>query len=311
MAAREFVGLTTSLPYSLKHEALVFDKIAVPGLISRLENPRRISLASPMPYVENFPVKVDVFADNWRKNFYREITAWEPIVADLQFLIGKHLIVDPYSDASEDELVEMIDRYKFQITKLLKSGETSSISRTREECYLSTVLQSTKKWDVIPIIPPVSVPESSFRLGKCDVIKIVLNEIPIPDPQTPWEDILAFKNDQEVKDTFLALRLWTSKMVREEYTTIEIEEELEHLIQTYEKYMRFQKIKYKKGIREAWIKLFAGGADDILKLRFEKMVDRKFAISHLRLALSEAEINAPAQEVAYIVKTKERFKAGS
>ena len=66
----------------------------------------------------------------------------------------------------------------------------------------------------------------------------------------------------------------------------------------------------KLNLNELWPnlrQLIAGGIEDLVKLRLEKFIDRKYYVQRLQLAFEEAKLNAPCQEVAYIIRIKEVF----
>lgn len=52
------------------------------------------------------------------------------------------------------------------------------------------------------IVPQLPVP----RPGKCDVVDVAINALPVSDDSTPWEQIVEYRSDPDSISKFLALR---------------------------------------------------------------------------------------------------------
>lgn len=62
-----------------------------------------------------------------------------------------------------------------------------------------------------------------------DVVNITLEQLAEPDGQTPWQDLIEFRNDDNSRQQQLALRRWMRKMASGDFKQFEIAEELEYL----------------------------------------------------------------------------------
>ena len=139
---------------------------------------------------------------------------------------------------------------------------------------------------------------NTFSMPNANVLQVVLNKMPIPDESVPWEQIMEFRHDQDAKHAYLGLRNWMNKIAREDYKVSEMVDELEYSLNRYESYIKHHKMKYKKVQQQVLIKLPFTLAEDLIKIRLEKLIDRLFEVRNSRMALAEAEINAPGKEVA-------------
>lgn len=84
-------------------------------------------------------------------------------------------------------------------------------------------------WDAYPILPAdICLPEDTS--AKNEVIRIVLNALPVPDEQTSWEQIIEYRDDPDSQSKFLDLRNWMTEIARNELTPNEAEEKLEYLL---------------------------------------------------------------------------------
>ena len=96
-------------------------------------------------------------------------------------------------------------------------------------------------------------------------------------------------------------------MLKKELRTIEIEQELEWLLQEYEAHMLLHKMKISRGLFETVITGAAEFAEDLVKVKWSKLAQSLFAISHRKIELLEAERNAPGRELAYVSLSNRKF----
>lgn len=144
-------------------------------------------------------------------------------------------------------------------------------------------------------------------ISKSNVLQTVIKFLPIPSDETPWEQIIEFKNDNDSKSKYLALKNWINETARGELPLNEIEEKLEYLLDQYEKQVQLHKMKYHKGILETLVMTTAEVAENLAKLKFSKIAQLAFSMKNRKLSLMEEEMKAPGKEVAYISKAREKF----
>jgi hypothetical protein len=150
-------------------------------------------------------------------------------------------------------------------------------------------------------------PVPYFQDFDSEVSSIVINAFPIPDEQTPWEQITEFRNDPDSQNKFLDLRNWMNEISRAEHTPIEIEQKLEYLLSQYERHMALHTMKINRGVFETAVVSTGETLENIMKLRWGKLAKAMFSIRRTKLDILEAELNAPGNEIAYIVKASESF----
>lgn len=170
--------------------------------------------------------------------------------------------------------------------------------------------------DAYPILSVVddfsALGEDLLSSPKSEVIKIVLDQIPIPNDSTPWEQIMDFRDDSDAKKKFRALRVWISEISRSDLPISEIEEKLEYLIDEYKEYMRIHQKEFTAGVLEAILVTVAEtlSFENIIKWKWaSETVKRYFSIEQKKIDLLKAERNAPGKEIAYLVKTKDSFSS--
>lgn len=99
---------------------------------------------------------------------------------------------------------------------------------------------------------------------------VVLKELPQLDTRAPWEDILGFRQEERTQHLVRSLRRWVRKVVAEEWTEAELEDEIRELVYEYERHLRMARIS---GAKEALEILMIGSAElveNVIKLRLGK-----------------------------------------
>jgi hypothetical protein len=165
-------------------------------------------------------------------------------------------------------------------------------------------------YDVFPLslIPyrnyKVDLPHSK----KSKVMKVAMNNFPLPDNSTPWEQVVDFRSDSNNQENLVSFRRWIRKLSSENLNSQEIQEELEYLINEHNNHMTMSKIKSNFGTVEALIKLPFELLENALKLKFSKLPEPLFTLSKRHISLIEAEINSPGRELAYLIKARKLFE---
>lgn len=174
----------------------------------------------------------------------------------------------------------------------------------------SVRLRQTENLDATPIL----VDEKSFEFldssEKSDIIQIAIKAMPIPNDLTAWEDIFAFKQDEESKQSLLALRTWITKIAKQGFRKNEIKEELEYLLEQYEVQLKKRKIKYQNG---TLIELVAVGSQFVTAInsfgnKYSLLIGTVATILlHKKIKLLKNERVEIGKEIAYISMTREKF----
>jgi hypothetical protein len=139
------------------------------------------------------------------------------------------------------------------------------------------------------------------------VWSVVLKELPQLDTRAPWEDVFGFRQEERTQHLVRSLRRWVRKIVAEEWSTAELEDEIKELVFEYERHMRVSRIS---GAKEALEILIMGAADlveDVIKLRLRRIANLAAAVTNRRATLIREESTAPGRELALIPETKQLF----
>jgi hypothetical protein len=71
-------------------------------------------------------------------------------------------------------------------------------------------------------------------------IEVALTHIPLPDDDTPWQDIAGFRDESKHKELLRKLRIWLRKQAKAAAPRSALEEELLDLLSDYRNYMELQ-----------------------------------------------------------------------
>ncbi len=301
---RERVGVLNLLSDGregkLKRYALLFDRVCVPGFESSIDFIRK--------YNKIFTLNVSEY----------EIAEWDwlyqsGMIFDQENIWHSHLNDNSEFDKYQTEqenisnwitsfapkrqlIAQDIDNVEFLMIK-------HSILALRKNSLLLRHKLNIDAYTVLPLTQ-LNIEE---KADNCTIVQIVIDSLPIPNDQTPWEQILEIRQDHEMQAKLLALKQWMREIAKKELTPIEIEEQLEWLIYDYRRHMNLHKMKVDTGAFETVIVTAAELIEDLAKFKWGKAAKSLFSIKERRIALLEGEINAPGSEVAYIVKTREQF----
>jgi len=141
---------------------------------------------------------------------------------------------------------------------------------------------------------------------KSTVAQVVISKLPLPNNETPWEQIIDYRSNSENQKNLLNLRRWIRKISAEILSPIEIEEELEWLMNEFQDHMKLHKLKANTETLEVMVKAPFEIIENLI-FKISKIPEPFFALKKRQVNLMEAELNAPGREMAYIIKTRETF----
>lgn len=145
--------------------------------------------------------------------------------------------------------------------------------------------------------------------GHNGVLDIVLDCIPQPSIDTPWEALLDWRNDEEAKSKFLRLKVWMNSIsTRQDINMNHLKEEIDYLIDEYRRYMELQKAKFSSGTLRSIVVGAAEIIESVAKLKLKNLAEMSFQIRQANIDLKVAEFAAPGRELAYIVHAQNQFK---
>lgn len=139
------------------------------------------------------------------------------------------------------------------------------------------------------------------------VVNVTLSRFPMPEPDTPWEQILEFKADSETNQKLRRLRLWIAKLGRENRSPVEIADLLETSVHEYEQHLRVAKIRFRHGTLQSLLLVTADVLENLAHLKFGKATEQLLSIGEKRIQLLDHELKAPGRELAYLASVRQRF----
>lgn len=142
---------------------------------------------------------------------------------------------------------------------------------------------------------------------KSNIIQFLLNDIPTPDINTAWEQIIDFRSDDDVKNKYLALINWINKVSNSSGSISDIKDEYEYLYNDYIKHFKLHKLKYNNTLLEV---LVTAGAGMLMALQSGEFISTLKNLLQMNLSsvkLLEEEAKLPGKEVAYIYHAKRKF----
>lgn len=143
------------------------------------------------------------------------------------------------------------------------------------------------------------------------VWSVVLKELPQLDTRAPWEDVFGFREEERTQHFIRSMRRWVRKMVAEDWSAAELEDELKELIYEYERHMRASRMSGAKEALEIIITGAAELAEDVIKLRLGKLAKHATALLNYRAARLRDEATAPGRELALIPEARLAFPAAT
>lgn len=151
----------------------------------------------------------------------------------------------------------------------------------------------------------------SKNISKADTVKTIAGSIALPDQSVEWSQIFDYREDEDVKRTFLGIKKWMRKMVEEELHTNELLEEIDYLTAEYRHYMNVHRMKIGHGKFSSILTIPTQIIESLISGNILKglrdITGGIFGIANANVALAEAELKAPGREIAYIINSSDKF----
>jgi hypothetical protein len=307
---KEYVAVNDSMVLfnlnTLKRQALMFDRIAVPFFSGISEQ-----------FIERSRVPLIITEVEW---LIGQGIAFEPeLDFDKEKLAGndqfrsfvganvsetQHIEAELAKDIDINRIAEGSEEASAQILNIVNAGLAMIGYNAR---YISAAMRALGKADAYAVLSATIPSSRSSSAHRNEVLQIAFNALPVPDESTPWEQIIEYRSDEDSRHKFLDLRNWMSEMARSELTPAEAEQKLEYLISQYERHLKLHRMKTNTGTLETVVTTGAEMLGDLASFKWGKVAETLFSLRRRNVALLEAELTAPGNEVAYIVKVRETF----
>jgi hypothetical protein len=152
----------------------------------------------------------------------------------------------------------------------------------------------------VPILPQTRLVSPDHLLREQDVTKLLLRRFPVPAPDVAWEDILEFREDSQHRGRLLALRRWVTQMAAGNSSDREIVEEIDYLLQEFERAFSLHKIKYEYSQLELITTATLEALENVIKLNFGKAAKAIFDFRKSRVDFLIKQWELPGKELAYL-----------
>jgi len=138
------------------------------------------------------------------------------------------------------------------------------------------------------------------------VIRLVVDSLPQPGVDTPWEAIVDFRSDETTRLQYLALINWINEMAKSLLTANEINEKLEYLLMEYKRSIERHRLKWKTGMLEILTAAAAGFFTGNIPASIN-LLSNFVKVGSTALNLQEEEGKLPGKEIAYIYHANQNF----
>jgi len=241
-------------------------------------------------------------------------------IADIQFLLDRKVIFTPefrgqiaVTAEAKKELEEVQERQREHVRKSLDTftrGEDGKVhlfpALDGASRVLAIQLRELDGLNAVALLPSWSQPADSTA-SRADVVRLVLNNLPVPKESHSIEDVLAFREEATSQGLTHGLRSWINEMASGKLTPVEIADKLEYLSARYEAMLGVERMERDTGMFETLICTTAEIAESLVKFKWSNIAKKLFEVKHKQVALLKAEMSLPGREVAYIIKARERF----
>ena len=318
----EFVGV---LPYStvgledLKQQALLFDRIAVPGLDLILDNTedfesnQRDELCWLKEQGVVFEAEVNVTSE-----IVEVLRNAEPLLMTEPGFFTR-MTAQYLRQAFNVDAIALEGTFPLQSRHYIFLPKADNTYKARAHCLYArprSFDHHGARGSQLPVhlarantvfLPKSKVPTPSPEQQQSNVIDIVLKRFPYVGENTAWEKILDFRNDEDARDRRTELRHWMSEMACKSQSPIEIEQQIDYLLSKYENHMRIHKMELTHGVLRTAVVGTATILEDLAKFKWGKLADSLFAVSDRNAALMKAELDVPGREVSYLLCVSREF----
>ena len=139
------------------------------------------------------------------------------------------------------------------------------------------------------------------------VVRVIIDNIPVPHESTPFEQILDFVSDRDSRGQLAGVRRWIWDAVHSNLSVREIEDKLEHELYLFERHMDLHRMQRRTGTFETLVVTSAEILENLLRLKVGALAKGVLSIRSSDLALMQAELTAPGRELAYLYHARRTF----
>ncbi|EGQ8156519.1 hypothetical protein NB461_09705 [Vibrio alginolyticus] len=207
---------------------------------------------------------------------------------------------------SKDDSFNEMNAYAQRLIELTSSVNERGDSLTLTSRYFALKKNLENKNIYTPINPSLANLKSKQTSS---VIDVVINNMPSPNEDIPYEELLDFKNDSRVLNNRKSFNRWIrNKLGSNDLSIQELNEEIADLTSDYREYMELAKMKYDFKVKHISLNIPLGTIEKIMKLQFSKLTQPFYELKLSQIEYFEAELKAPGKELAYFTDIDKRLK---
>lgn len=295
------------VPQRIKQVALLFDQIAMISAETGYLNADGLKAfpnqATELRWlVENGIVFEPPIPESLNVESIRDLDLSKKYLKEsVQILVGAEVDL---STPLEGLMKLIADKKDFELSERMQFIGKAIVGTSYLTRVFSTNLRD-EGFDAYPVLL-TELPDTA-KSSKQSLIQIVLKGLPMPDEETPWEQILEYRGDPDSKAKFLDLRHWMSEIARANLPSADMEEKLEYLISQYQRHLEIHRMKTSVGILETTLVSTGEIIENLVRIKWGKLAKMLFSFRERKLALLEGELTSPGSEIAYVIKARETF----
>jgi hypothetical protein len=137
------------------------------------------------------------------------------------------------------------------------------------------------------------------------ILRVALDQFPVPGPGSAWEDILAFRKEMHGKQWHF--RRFIKNLAGKRQSENEIKDDLEFMLHQYSEAMRVHNLKAGNSFIEVYVIPVIELAENLVKFNWSKIAKGALGVSKREVELMEAEMKAPGRECAYVFEARRKF----
>jgi hypothetical protein len=172
--------------------------------------------------------------------------------------------------------------------------------------HFAALAQGSTNDTLLPILRCSEFDIKSADSKLVDLIHAVIDTLPLPTTNTPWEAIVDFRNDEDAQIKFRRLRSWLTSMAT--MPPSQVVERASTMVDDYRTYMSIHHKRFSASRLEIILCTAADVAEGLARLKFSTAMRQLFALKHAREELLMAELQAPGREVAYIASATDTLQ---
>lgn len=344
---KKFIGVThLDVHFPTKQDVLLFDHIAIGSLSKARADMHDLEAAATIDYLTQKGVVIDAFQNvgldaelGPLEQQYTDLASVNAILSVILNRVSKEPrvleqmssrqsvldLVSSFAAIAQINREQVSESVYMQFKKLhgrlggAQSTDLETLQRDFHSAFLCSVaraksisLSGKPEFDAVPLIHYPQYDDLLMPSARENVVaNVVIKNMPTPSADTSWEAILDFRGHPDTQRRLFEFRHWmrkTAKGLTEGTVSVpELEEELDYLSHEYTEHMKLARLKIESTTAEALITLVAGLAEDVIKFKFKDAVKSVFSVRHRKIALLEAERQAPGREIAYLVEASRVF----